>query len=164
MSEPVTSGIRIHVPLDPADEQGIDSEALWAERVSADTFRILNSPFFAFDLSAQDVVRAEKVEGAWQFVEVAERGGHSTYRVYLQNERELNDEEVQGAWQPIAGLGAQLENANDRFFAVDVPPAADLETIYDLLEKGEEDGLWEFEEANYEPGEDDAAAEEAGQA
>lgn len=151
MSEPVTTGIRIHVPLDPADEQGIDSEGLWAERVSADTFRILNSPFFAFDLSAHDVVRAEKIEGAWQFREVAERGGHSTYRVYLQEERELTDEDVQAAWQPIAALGATLENANDRFFAIDVPPKADLDAIYDLLEQTESKGVWEFEEAHYEP-------------
>lgn len=159
MSEPVTSGIRIHVPLDPADEQGIDSEGLWAERVSADTFRLQNSPFFAYDLSAQDVVRAEKVEGAWIFREVVERGGHSTYRVYLQDERELSDAEVQEAWKPIAALGALLENANDRFFAVDVPPGAKLEGIYDLLEQAEDSGLWEFEEAHYEPAGGDAGEE-----
>lgn len=159
MSEPVTSGIRIHVPLDPEDEQGIDSEALWAERVSADTFRIMNSPFFAFDLSAKDVVRAEKVEGAWQFVEVAERGGHSTYRVYLEDDRNLADEDVQEAWKPIEALGAAYENANDRFFAIDVPPTADLAPIYDLLEKGEADGIWEFEEAHYEGPSDEAGQE-----
>lgn len=163
MSEPVVSGIRIVVELDPADEQGIDTEMLWTERVSADTFRLNNSPFFAFELSAGDVVRAEKVEGMWHFREVVEQGGHSTYRIYLAGERNLTDDDVQAAWKPIEALGATYENANDRFFAVDVPPAADLDAIYDLFEKGEADGVWEFEEANYESDEDDAATEEAGQ-
>jgi hypothetical protein len=151
MSIPVSSGIKIVIALDPAEQQGVDTESLWAERVSAETFRIRNSPFFAFDLSAEDIVRAEKVGGEWQFREVVERGGHSTYRVYLLNERELNDDDVQQAWQPIAAIGATYENANSRFFSVDIPPGSDIEAIYALLERGEAESIWEFEEAHYEP-------------
>lgn len=151
MREPVTSGIRIIVPLDPTDEQGIDTEALWAERVSPDTFRIRNSPFFAFDLSLDDVIRAEKVADDWLFREVVTRSGHSTYRVYLQGDRNITDEDVQQALEPIATLGATYENANDRFFAIDIPPGSNVAAIYDLLEQTEAADLWEFEEAHYEP-------------
>ncbi len=151
MREPVTTGIRIIVTLDPADEQGMDSEALWAERVSADTFRIRNSPFFAFDLSLDDVIRAEKVDGDWHFREVVNRSGHSTYRAYLLEDRNIGDDDVQQAIEPITTLGAEVENANDRFFAIDIPPGKPIAAIYDLLEQTEATGLWEFEEAHYEP-------------
>ena len=151
MSEPVTSGIKIIVPIDASDERGIETESFWAERVTADTFRLRNSPFFAFDISAEDVVRAEKVGSDWLFREVVTRGGHSTYRIYLSNHRQLHDDDVQQAWKPISALGATYENANERFFAVDIPPGKDIAAIYDLLEQGEEAGLWEFEEAHYEP-------------
>jgi hypothetical protein len=151
MSEPVTSGIKIIVPIEASDERGIDTESLWSERVTADTFRLRNSPFFAFDLSADDIVRAEKVGNDWLFREVVTRSGHSTYRIYLQGDSVFQDEDIQQAWQPIAALGAAYENANDRFFAVDIPPGKDVTTIYNLFEQGEEAGLWEFEEAHYEP-------------
>jgi hypothetical protein len=151
VSSPVTSGIRIIVPVEDAEERGIETEILWAERVTADTFRLNNSPFFASGLSSQDVLRAEKTPEGWHFREVVSRGGHSTYRVYLTNDRDLRDADIQQAWQPIADLGATYESANGHFFAVDIPPGKDIDAIYDLLDQGEAADLWTFEEVHYEP-------------
>jgi hypothetical protein len=154
MTTPVSSGIRIIVPVDEAEERGIETEIMWAERVTADTFRLNNSPFFAFDLSSQDVVRAEKTPEGWHFREVVSRGGHSTYRVYLSDDRDLRDEDIQQAWQPIAQLGATYESANGHFFAVDIPPGKDVDAIYDWLDQGEAADIWTFEEVHFEPAPD----------
>ena len=34
-------------------------------------------------------------------------------------------------------------------FTIDVPVDVDVNIIYDILELGEDDGSWDFEEANY---------------
>ena len=34
-------------------------------------------------------------------------------------------------------------------FAIDIPRDVDVNKIYDILEQGEADGSWDFEEANY---------------
>ena len=141
--------IRFH--LDPANEQGVETESVWAEPVGIDKFRVLNSPFYIFGVSAEDIVTASEIGGQLEVREVVSRGGHSTYRVFLQGGRTIQDIDFQLLWGPISSLGATFENANDHFVSVDIPPGGNGAEIYRLLEKGEEGGIWAFEEAHYEP-------------
>jgi hypothetical protein len=143
--------VKIYFRLDPADDQGMESESLSAEPVAPGEFRVKNSPFFVFGISAGDVVCAEPAGDHLEFRSVITPGGHSTYRVYLSGSFIVTDADVQEFWQPIAALGATYESANGSFFAVDIPPGSDIEEIYRLLEAGEEAAIWEFEEASYEP-------------
>jgi len=142
--------VRIQFALDPADGQGVLTESLWAEPVEASQYRILSIPFFVFGISADDfVITTEKADGL-EFDKISQRGGHSTYRVFLQEKLTVYSPMFEGRWRKIATLGAKYENANDRFIAVDVPPESDIKAIYQLFEDGEREGVWLFEEANYE--------------
>ena len=38
---------------------------MWAERVGPDEFRILNSPFFVFGVSAEEIVKARIRNHSW---------------------------------------------------------------------------------------------------
>ena len=77
---------------------------------------------------------------------VSERGGHSTYRIFLSNTETLK--RFQEYWAPLEAVGCTLERATERLFAVDVPPEADIYRVYDALTKGEAAGVWDFEEAH----------------
>jgi hypothetical protein len=114
--------VKIQFRLNPEDEQGYEVENLWAEPLEDHTFRILNSPFFVFELSCGDVVKAVPSDSKLQYVSIVRRGGHSTYRLFLQGDHTINDPSFQEYWRSISAEGATLENANDRFVAVDVPP------------------------------------------
>ncbi|HEY6249911.1 MAG TPA: DUF4265 domain-containing protein, partial [Candidatus Angelobacter sp.] len=118
-------------------------------QVAVDRFRILNSPFFVFGVSADDIVVARPEGGVFKFQSVFSRSGHSTYRVFLQGDCKVNDPDFQVHWKPIAALGSTFENANGNFVAVDVPPGKDVAAVYRALEAGEEAGIWAFEEGHY---------------
>jgi len=45
-------------------------------------------------------------------------------------------------------LGCTYENANSRLLSIDVPPSVDIYKAYSLLELGEKEGVWDFEEAH----------------
>ena len=150
-TEPLTNErVKISFDLRPEDQQGYSTEGVWAERVGPDEFRILNSPFFVFGVSADDVVKVKLENGEQKFEHVARKGGHSTYRVFIQGGRTLHVEDFRSRWAAIQALGATFENANDRLLSVDVGSGVDIVRVYDLLKQGEVDGIWAFEEGNYE--------------
>jgi Domain of unknown function (DUF4265) len=145
----MTEKVKIRFKLNPEDEQGYEVENLWAEPLEDHNFRILNSPFFVFDVSFDDIVKAVAHDSGLQYAGIARRGGHSTYRIFLPSERTIEDSSFQEHWKPISHQGATMENANDRFIAVDVPPDADISAIYHLLQEGENAAVWSFEEGHY---------------
>jgi hypothetical protein len=98
-----------------------------------------------------------------EFQEVLTRGGHSTYRIFLQGGKAIQEDDFQRYWEPISALGATLENANNHFAAVDIPHGKNVAEIYRLLEAGEDAGIWAFEEGFYNPGSNSSQPEiEAG--
>jgi hypothetical protein len=141
--------VKVRFQVDSDHQQGVKTETLWAEKVGPGRFRILNSPFFLFGISAEDIVEAEEAEDGLKFRNIVSRGGHSTYRIFIQDGRTISDPGFQAHWEPISLLGATFENANDHFVSVDIPPGKDVAAIYKLMEKGEQDGIWDFEEAYY---------------
>lgn len=141
--------VKIRFTLNPENQQGYEVENLWAEPLQDGTFRILSSPFFVFGISFQDVVKATREADVLQFAGIVRRGGHSTYRVFLQEGHTIHDSIFKQYWGPIFNQGATLENANDQFAAVDIPPGNDVSTIYRLLKEGEDANIWVFEEGHY---------------
>jgi hypothetical protein len=131
------------------DGAGFETEGVWAERLSINRFRILNSPFFAFDVSYEDEVEAEPDGESFRFVRVLRRSGRSTYRVILQDGKTVESNDFTSRWQPFHDRGCTFENANDRYIAIDIPPNADVPFLCRLLQDGEEQGVWVFEEGHY---------------
>lgn len=130
-------------------EAGFDTESVWAERISDNRFRILNSPFFVFGISYEDVVEAEPEAEIFRFTKVLQRSGRSTYRIILQGGHTIDDQDFTARWQPFRDHGCTYENANDRYIAVDMPPKTDVALLYRLLQDGEDEGVWVFEEGHY---------------
>ena len=127
-------------------EPGYEFETLWAERTAERNYRLRNVPFLAYGYSEQDTVSVAEIEGRFVVNEVVERGGHSTYRVFLS--KPTSEDDFKPLWQPLAALGCTYERANRRLIGIDVPPASDVYEVYSLLERGETSKHREFEEGH----------------
>jgi Domain of unknown function (DUF4265) len=146
------SRAKVRFQLDPSDWHGHGSETLWAEPVGngSTVFRTLNSPFFARCISNRDVVRA-KASGSslvLDFIEVIERGGHSTYMILAPPE----DARVGQYWSLLSNMGCSYESMHINLsmgrrllYSVDVPSTADIHEVYDVLQRGEDIGVWRFQ-------------------
>ncbi len=126
-----------------------ETESVWAERLSENQFRILNSPFFAFGVSYEDEIEAEPDGDRFRFVKVLRRSGRSTYRVILQGGMTISDPEFIERWKAFREAGCTYENANDKYISIDMAPTVDVASMYSLLEDGENDGVWVFEEGYF---------------
>lgn len=142
-----TELLKVSVELEPGAWHGFALEGLWAERVGQGLYRLRNTPFYAMGLSFEDVVFAEpRDDGVLVVRGVSRHGGHSTYRVVPKVP--LDGSSFQSAWAPLHTAGCSFEGAHGRLLAVDVPPAADIRHVFALLQRGEDDGVWDFEEGH----------------
>ncbi|MCU1279528.1 MAG: hypothetical protein JWM53_3074 [bacterium] len=144
MSEAAQTGlVRIVFRLEPNAWHGSVTERLWAQPVGTRRYRLRNSPFFAFGVSAEDVVFADEREGELWFAGVSLHGGHSTYRIKVTGAAHDRFEQY---WRPLQQLGCSYEEGV--VLAVDVPPKTDIHAAYAALEAGELAGVWDFEEGH----------------
>jgi hypothetical protein len=119
---------------------------IWLSR-SGGRFRIDNVPFYFYGVSADDVVIADEQDGRLRFQEVASRGGHSTYRVWVNNPAAFDSEGFRRLWERLSELGCSYEAAKRRWIAFDVPPDSDVFAAYRVIEEGAANAVWTFEEA-----------------
>jgi len=136
--------VKIKVPLPPNDPSRGEAEWMWADPVGENRFILRNVPVFAFGLSYGDALNATSVDGVTVFANVAERNGHSTYRMYLKADRQAP--EVVALLDRLKALWCDIEVATDKIIAVDVLPRADIYTVYAALQEAEQRGVIEFEE------------------
>ena len=111
-------------------------------------FVLEGSPFYVEDLSYQDTVSAEMVDGRWMFREIVRRGGHSTYRILVDRE---NEEKFSLRWPQLKALGCTYERGGREelpLYAVNIPPGADMSAVYAVMQAGEDADDWMFEEAH----------------
>lgn len=127
------------------------TETMWAEKVDDDHYRLRNVPFYAYGISFNDVVAATGGPDGLGFKQVVERGGHSTYRIFLEEDVTIDSGRFREHWNPIEEAGANYERGTEMLLAVDVPPSADINRVYDLLEAGELACVWAFEEGHCGP-------------
>jgi len=142
-----TGTVYLAFPIGESGEE--EFERLHATPLPSGGYLIENSPFYAFDISYRDVARARHQEGRLLFDGVAERGGHSTYRVKLSPES--THEDFLAQFDSLARLGCSFEGTGSgprRLYAIDIPPGADLAKVYAPLEALEQQGFWKFEEAH----------------
>ena len=139
---------KIVFDLEPG-ETPYNTERVWAVRISDNRFQILNSPFFVFGVSFEDEVEAEPYGDVFKFLRVVQRSGRSTYRIILQNENTIEGPQFLQRWEPFRAEGCTFESASPQYISVDMPPSANVAELYELLELGEEQGVWIFEEGYY---------------
>jgi Domain of unknown function (DUF4265) len=145
---------RILFDLDPSDWHRTAGETMWAVPIAGSEwrhFRLMNSPFNACGVSYEDIVRATPIEHSevFHFEEVVERGGHSTYMLIMK----ADDRRVSAYWNLLEKIGCTYEGTHTNLdgeqrplYSVDVPPSTDLYEVYEILERGEKDAVWIFQE------------------
>jgi hypothetical protein len=140
--------VKVAVNLPRSDWYSHGLEAFWAEPLGDDRYRLQNVPFYANGLAFEDIVIAHMIGGTLIMQEVLASGGHSTYRVYLASDVCMSDATFLNVWRPLEQIGATYEQANDRLLAIDIPPATDVYRAYELLQSGEDAGVWDFQEGH----------------
>jgi len=133
----------------PLVESG-EVENMHARRLPNGDYVLDNIPFYAYDISYGDEFSATHVSGRLLFDKVKRRGGYSTYRIKLQPG--ATHDEFLVRWPSAERTGCEYEGSGlgeHRLYAIDVPPGADVETVYAWLAQGEQEGFWDFEEGHY---------------
>jgi len=148
-----TSDKFVHVRFElPRDADNPDwppstAELMWAEPYAGNLAILRSVPFYARGVAFGDLIATRSEDGMAAFESVIEHNGHSTYRIaMLSGEAEKAFAEW---WRPLADLGCEYERANDVLIAVDMSPSVDVHAAYQVLEKGEKEGIWDFEEGFY---------------
>src|SRR5579872_133013 len=96
-----------------------DVETPWAERLGGNLYRLDNTPFFAYGISADDVVEAlPEADGMLMFVRVVEKSGNRTVRVMLSEPAEA--EPGPALLAMIKRLGCSYEGAYSRLICINV--------------------------------------------
>ena len=125
-------------------------ENMHADPLPDGTFRLANSPFYFHGISLDDQFEVSTEDDRLFFSKVTVRSGHSTYRVKLPPGEPHSH--FLKFWAPLKALGCTFEGSGAdkrRLYAIDIPPGADVDAVYRVLEDGEEAGNWVFEEGHY---------------
>jgi hypothetical protein len=138
--------VKVKITIVDTSYWGVNSELLWASE-SKDGYVLENSPTCAYGFSYKDTVSVLPIDGFLVVTGVVSRGGHSTYRIVLQ--QDFNPEEWSAYWKPLQDLGCSYESdKSHNIFSVDVRPEADIYAVYKILDRGEDEGFWQFEEGH----------------
>lgn len=116
-------------------DQDVGYENLWAEAIGENLYEIKSIPYFVYDISVGDVVRAKPNAGqVLAFIEVVQQSSHKTIRVRPKNFT-LDDEQGRSLQGQLEILGGVIETLPPRLIAVDIPPEVPLEPIEEFLRK-----------------------------
>jgi len=140
---------KIFFKLNAGEWHGNGTESVWAELISANRYRIRNTPFFAKGVSFEDIVFVYEKGGDLLFESTSISAGHSTYRILL--DKSISNNNYLKYWKPLEQLGCSYESTTIGemlLLAVDVPSKLDIHHVYDLFDKGAKQGVWDFEEGH----------------
>ncbi|MBZ4415440.1 DUF4265 domain-containing protein [Myxococcus sp. RHSTA-1-4] len=141
----VDDRVKVVVKLekDEDDYPPADYEGLWARPLGEGLFQIDNIPFFARGIACGDVISASQVEQELRFLEVVRPSGHSTLRLIIHDEQD-----VPSVKALLERLGCSIERSHiPGLISVDVPPAVPMATLKPILDEGEAQERWGYEEA-----------------
>jgi hypothetical protein len=143
------NAIQVDVQLDPDSWHGTNTEGIWTRLVKPLADRAIvevdNIPFFAKSLSLGDKICIRFHHCRVTIDGVVERGGHSTYRVFFEKQSIA----VSKMLDIIKAMGCDWERTKFRggeLYALDIPPEVDIYNVYQILEAGQREGSWLFEE------------------
>jgi hypothetical protein len=133
----------VKLEKDEDDYPPADYEGLWARPLGEGLFQIDNVPFFARSIANGDVVSASHMEQQLRFLEVVKPSGHSTLRLIIHDE-----DDVPAVKALLEELGCSIERSHiPGLISVDVPPTVSMATLKPVLDEGEAQERWGYEEA-----------------
>ncbi|HYO58478.1 DUF4265 domain-containing protein [Archangium sp.] len=128
---------------DEDDYPPADYESLWAIPVEEGLFQIDNIPFFAQEVALGDVVSAVSEGGELRFQKVVRPSGHSTLRLIIYDKGEVPAVRKLLEERGCASEGSHIPG----LISVDVPPSVSLAMLRPMLDEGEAQERWGYEEA-----------------
>lgn len=146
--------IKVIFVLDPNDWHGHATETLWAEPVPGTErkqFTLMNSPFFTTGISHLDIVDTVPTDNDHivGFRNIVKRSGHSTYMLLVDE----NEHRFPGYWAMLEKMGCKYESGRIKLstgkrmlYSVDVPDNVDLNGVLDILDRGNADKVWIYQE------------------
>ena len=103
---------------------------------------IQSVPFFLKNIAVGDIAATDRAEdGRIVLRSVVERSGHSTFRVWLNEDV---TPERDGMTATLKDLGARVEVTFGRLVAIDAPPEHEAD-IWDYLEAGQQASRWDLQ-------------------
>lgn len=145
----MTKQVKLFFYLPSDNIAGAEAESLWSEPTPHKSLVVMNIPFYAKGISFLDEVSFSIEKDILVFKGIIKKSKHSTYRI-LQLQKDQKDK-FDEYWKPLKKLGCSFESKLNgaTLYAIDVPPEVDIKKVYELLEKGENDKIWHFEEGDY---------------
>jgi hypothetical protein len=148
--QPAASLVRTWIFIEK-DEVGYpesqDWEDLWGHPTSEGRLLIESVPFFAKGVARGDQVTAAVSEEGFLAVDkITERGGHSTFRIWVA---EVLAGSLDQVVSDLEGMGAVVEVTLQRLLAIDADPEYES-AIWDYLEQGTQRAAWELQ-VGYSP-------------
>lgn len=134
---------KVHVNL--PNHWAVGGEAMWARPLGDDTYELQNVPFYAYDLNFLDVVEARpsSPELKPSVLRVVRRSGHRTLRVIFP-EATPGSKRIP-LLDSLRDVGASLEGATNKVFAINVEPGGDYEAVRHRLDAWSKEGLLDYE-------------------
>ena len=123
-------------------ENNLAIETLWATK-EGEYYRIKNIPFFASNLSYNDLIKVELDNNEMYFDELIESSGHSTLQIVF-----FNDELVSQSKSHLLELGCSWEGSHKKnYISVDIPSTVEYNSVKNYLDKLEMQNKLSYREA-----------------
>jgi hypothetical protein len=119
-------------------------ESVWAEKMDTN-YKIANIPFFAYNISYEDIVSAEEEDGELYFEELIIPSGNSTIQMIIYNKTHDN---IAGIGKELVDLGCGWEGSHlEGYISINVPATIDYKIIKSYLDEGFIAEKWDYKEA-----------------
>lgn len=121
-----------------------ETESLWCTK-EGNYYIVDNIPFVIKRISLGDTIKAEydKDENAYYFDDFVSTSGNSTLRLFFSDEKL-----IEPTREALKALGCESEVLLARkVVAVNVPKEVEYSPVKAYLDKGEENGKWQYEES-----------------
>lgn len=141
MIEPVE--ILFSVEQDASFCPPVSEESIWCLPLSPGAFVVDNIPFYARDVSIEDEISADDLNGKLHFSKLLRPSKNTTIRVFAT--KPSAGEMIVPIMQSFGGLTEKMENST--LVAVSFPPSADLASALAYLDGESEAGRMAFEES-----------------
>lgn len=123
-------------------ENNLAIESLWATQ-EGEFYRIKNIPFFAPNLSYNDLVKVELDANELYFDELIEASGHSTLQIFF-----FRNEIISKVQSRLIELGCSWEGSHkENYISVDIPRIVGYNSIKTYLDRLESQNKLSYREA-----------------
>jgi hypothetical protein len=123
-------------------EDNIAEELVWCIKMD-DNYKVDNIPFYAPNLSLNDIISVENDKGILYLDDIIQESGHSTIQIIF-----LEPEESENVLKKLEEFGCSWEGMeNIPYYAIDIPPQIDYIKVKDFLNLELSNNILDFKES-----------------